>query len=122
MKWQRIDHPEIGRVVDRPRFQEASDLVRQDIVSVSKQVAHDTFRATETIPGRGIEIADPGLLRRLDQLCRLAVIEIDEIAAERRAAESERVDHEACLSNLAFFHNSHFFLFLGQIICLAPTC
>ena len=66
MKRQRIDHSEIGRVVHRPGFQKPADLVGQDVVGVAQKVAHDTFGPAEAVPWRGIEIADSGILRRLD--------------------------------------------------------
>ena len=109
MEGQRVDDPEFGRVLDRPRLQEASNLVGKYVVSVPQQVAHDPFRSTEPVPGSGVEIADPGLLCRFDQLCCLAVIEIDEIAAERRAAKTERIDHQTRLSDLPSFHAAFVF-------------
>ena len=56
---------------------------------MAQKVAQDAFGPAEAVPWRGIEIADPGILRRLDQLRRLAIVEIDEIPTERRAAKAE---------------------------------
>ena len=111
---ERLDHPERHRVSHGAGPQEAPDLVGEHIRRAPKHIAHHPLRPAEPIPGRGVEIADPGLARGGDQFGRLAIVQIHEVSAQGRAAEPELVNHQPRLAHLTLFH-------LAPIRCLCPA-
>ena len=82
--------------------QQAAGLGREDVANprfVAQEIADPALRQAGAIEGRGIEIADAGIPRRLEQFARPGFGGRPPEIAERRAAKADPADLKTCLAD-----------------------
>jgi ABC-type uncharacterized transport system permease subunit len=88
---QGIDHAKVAGVFHGTGLQETSNLVRQNVVAASQNIADDPFGSSEPVPRGRIKVSDARVFRGLDKFLGLCVSEIDKVSAERSPTQSKRI-------------------------------